>query len=266
MSLENKVAIVTGAGSGIGECVAHTLAGRGATVVVADINGPAAVAVAAAIGEAGGTAQPYEVDVSSEEGVRGLVEFAVGQFGGLDVMHNNAADTRAEVIGRDGQVADLEVEVWDRTMAVNLRGTMLGCKYAIPRLRERGGGAIVNTSSNAALRGDLSRTAYGASKAGINALTMYVATQYGRHGIRCNAVSPGMVMTPSVERNVSPVEREILRDNHLSPRFCLPQDIANTVAFLASDEGGYINGQVLCVDGGMFAHTPTYAQFVAFAS
>jgi NAD(P)-dependent dehydrogenase (short-subunit alcohol dehydrogenase family) len=259
---EGKVAVVTGAASGIGECSAHTLAGRGASVVVADRNVAGAETVAKAIIEAGGMAEPFEVDISLEEQVRSLMAFAVDRFGGLDVVHNNAADTSAEVIGRDFDVATMTVDVWDRTMAVNLRGTMLGCKHALPRLIERGGGVIVNTSSDAALAGDLSRTAYGASKGGINALTMYVATQYGRQAIRCNAVSPGLVMTPSADRNLTGEDRDIFRRNHLSARFGRPEDIANLVAFIASDEGSFVNGQIICADGGMLAHTPVYEKYV----
>ncbi len=262
-NLDGKVAIVTGAASGIGECCARTLAGRGASVVVADLNGPGAETVAGSIRADGGSASWFAVDVSEEEQVSALVEHAVSEYGGLDIMHNNAADTRAEVIGRDGNVDSMDVAVWDRTMAVNLRGTMLGCKFAIPRLLERGGGVIVNTSSNSGLSGDLSRTAYGASKAGINALTMYVATQYGMRGIRCNAVSPGLVMTPAADRNLTGEAREIFRLNHLTERFGVPEDIAKAVAFLASEEASFVNGQIICVDGGMLAHTPTYAQFMA---
>ncbi len=262
-NLDGKVAIVTGAASGIGECTARTLAGSGASVVVADINGSGAESVAASIGAEGGMASWFRVDVSVEAQVAALVQHAVDRFGGLDMIHNNAADTRAEVIGRDGTVDSMDVDVWDQTMAVNLRGTMLGCKLAIPRLLERGRGVIVNTSSNSGLSGDLSRTAYGASKAGINALTMYVATQYGRRGISCNAVSPGLVLTPAADRNLTPEAREIFKLNHLTERFASPQDIANAVAFLASDQASFINGQILCVDGGMLAHTPTYGQFMA---
>lgn len=264
--LEGKVAVVTGAASGIGECVAHTLARRGAQVVVADVNADGAAAVAGAIADDGGQADHVGVDVSSEEQVAAMMAHAVERFGGIDVVHNNAADTGADVIGRDFDVASMTVQVWDRTMAVNLRGTMLGCKHAIPRLLERGGGVIINTSSNSSFAGDLSRSAYGASKAGINALTMYVATQYGARGIRCNGVSPGLVMTPAAERNLTGDAREIFRVNHLTNRFGYPQDIANMVAFLASEEGSFITGQIVCVDGGMLAHTTPYAQFMAGTS
>lgn len=260
--LDGKVAVVTGSASGIGECVAHTLAGRGAAVLVADLDGEGAEAVSAAIAAEGGIADHLRVDVSDESQVSAMMARAVERFGGIDVVHNNAAATGADVIGRDGDIATMTVGVWDRTMAVNLRGAMLGCKHGLPRLLERGGGVIVNTSSDSALAGDLSRSAYGASKAAINALTSYVATQYGRRGIRCNAVSPGLVLTPAADRNLTGQAREIFRQNHLSDRFGYPQDIANVVAFLASDEGSFINGQVLCADGGMLTHTPVYAQFI----
>lgn len=260
--LEGKVAIVTGSASGIGECSARTMARHGASVLVADIDGAGARTVAESIAAGGGQASWFEVDISMEDQVQAMVADAVSTFGGLDILHNNAADTRADVIGRDGDVAGMDVGVWNQTMAVNLRGTMLGCKHAVPRLIERGGGSIVNTSSNSGLSGDLSRTAYGASKAGINALTQYVATQYGMRGVRCNAVSPGLVMTPAAERNLTGEAREIFRLNHLTERFGTPQDIADAVTFLASSEASFVNGQVLCVDGGMLAHTPTYAQFI----
>lgn len=265
-TLEGKIAIVTGAASGIGECVAHTLAGRGASVVVADRNEEGAHAVADVINKEGGRAEPYAVDISVEAQVAALMEHAAGRFGGIDILHNNAADTREEVIGRDSVIGDMDVGVWDQTMAVNLRGTMLGCKHVVAHLLARGGGAVVNTTSDSGLSGDLTRSAYGASKAGINAITVYMATQYGMQGVRCNAVSPGLVMTPAADRNLTEEARQIFSLSHLSPRLCQPQDIANAVAFLASDEAGFVNGQILQVDGGLLAHMPTHAQFIAAAS
>jgi NAD(P)-dependent dehydrogenase (short-subunit alcohol dehydrogenase family) len=140
---------------------------------------------------------------------------------------------------------------------------MLGCKHAIPRLLQRGGGVIINTTSGAGTAGNLSRVAYGASKAAVNSLTQYVATLHGREGIRCNAVCPGSVLTPAAERNLSADQTAIFRSNLLSPRFGQPSDVAGVVAFLASDAAAYINGQIIFVDGGQFAHHPSYAQFVS---
>uniref|UniRef100_UPI00047637BD SDR family NAD(P)-dependent oxidoreductase n=1 Tax=Ideonella sp. B508-1 TaxID=137716 RepID=UPI00047637BD len=145
---------------------------------------------------------------------------------------------------------------------INLRGTMVACPSAIPHLRRSGGGSIVNTSSDAALAGALSHTAYSASKAAINSLTQNVATQHGQDNIRCNAVSPGLIVTPATRGAYvdSSLGRVMLR-HQLSPRFGAPEDIAAAVVFLASDEAGFITGQVLCVDGGALAHQPYVADF-----
>jgi NAD(P)-dependent dehydrogenase (short-subunit alcohol dehydrogenase family) len=264
-ALSEKVAVVTGSASGIGECVARTLADRGARVVVADVDEDGGQRVAGDIVAAGAEALAVAVDVSVPEQVQAMIERAISEFGRVDILHNNAM---AGSPG-DSDVVHMDLDAWDLAMSVNLRGYLLGCRAVLPHMLERGSGAIVNTSSNAALAGDLSRTAYGVSKAGINTLTTYVATQYGRFGIRCNAISPGLVMTPKMEaaEYLSAQDREIYQLSHLTPRFAYPQDIANAVAFLASDEAEMINGQILCVDGGMLAHTPSYAQFlVAYAA
>jgi NAD(P)-dependent dehydrogenase (short-subunit alcohol dehydrogenase family) len=145
-------------------------------------------------------------------------------------------------------------------MRVNLRGTMLACKFAIPHLRSRGGGAIVNISSGAALAGASGYTAYAVSKAGIVTLTQYLATQHGKEGIRCNAVAPGLIVTPATESTYASggVGAMMLR-HHLSRRLGRPADVAAAVVFLASDEAEFINGHLLCVDGGLMAHQPYYA-------
>jgi NAD(P)-dependent dehydrogenase (short-subunit alcohol dehydrogenase family) len=143
---------------------------------------------------------------------------------------------------------------------------MLTCKHALPHMIARGKGVVVNMSSNSALAGDLSRVAYGASKGGVNSLTLYVATQYGKQGIRCNAISPGLVMTPAADRNLTDFDREVFSGSHLTTEMCRPEDIAKVVAFLASDDSAFITGEVIRVDGGMLSHTPVYAQYLAAAA
>ena len=158
--LDGKVAIVTGAASGIGRCSAATMAREGAAVVVADRNGTGADEVAAQINDTGGRAVGCTADIASEDDVRAMIDAAVEQFDGLHVLHNNAALTDASIHAHDASLVDLEVETWDRSMAVNARGAMLACKHAIPHMIAAGGGSIINTASNQALAGDLSQAAY----------------------------------------------------------------------------------------------------------
>lgn len=257
--LAGRVAIVTGAASGIGRASALALARAGASVLVADVDAAGASRVAEEIGDAGGRALGRRADVSDPDSVIAMVAAAAEGFGGVDILHNNAALTDPAVIGADGELAELDLSVWERTLAVNLRGPMLGCKYALPRMLERGGGSIVNTSSASGLTGDVARVAYGVSKAGVDALTRYVATQYGKRGIRCNAIAPGVIATPALEKNVAPELIAIFEQSHLTPRLGNPEDVAALVVFLASDAAAFITGQILCVDGGLLAHHPTFA-------
>ena len=263
--LVGKVAVVTGAASGIGRATALALAREGAGVVVADLSLDGAERVVAEIAAAGGRAAAQRADVADEASVAAMVDAAVARFGGLDVLHNNAAASDAATIGADGEVTALDVATWDRAFAVNLRGPMLGCKHAIPRMLARGGGSIVNTTSVAGLTGDVARTAYGCSKAGLEMLTRYVATQYGRRGVRCNAIAPGVISTPALVANVPPEQIAVYEGNTPSPRLGSPDDIAAAVVFLASDASAFVNGQTLLVDGGLMAHHPTYAEFVRLA-
>jgi NAD(P)-dependent dehydrogenase (short-subunit alcohol dehydrogenase family) len=258
--LAGRVAIVTGAASGIGRASALALAREGAAVVVADVDAAGASRVAEEIAAQGGRALGQRTDVAEPESVAAMVEAAVKGFGGLDVLHNNAAASDPATIGSDGELVDLDLAVWERTLAVNLRGPMLGCKYAIPRMLERGGGAIVNTSSASGLTGDLARVAYGVSKAGVDSLTRYVATQYGKRGIRCNSIAPGVIATPALEANVPRELLAIYARSHLTPGLGRPEDIAAVVVFLASDAAAFVTGQTLRVDGGLLAHHPTVAE------
>lgn len=253
-SLAGRVAIVTGGASGIGRATCLALSASGAAVVVADLNMDGARKVAGEIEARSGRAHPQQVDLGDETSIAAMVEAAVATFGGLDILHNNAADSDPALMAADGPIVDLTSEVWDRNMRINLRGPMLGCKYAIPHMIRRGGGSIINTSSASGLTGDVIRAAYAASKAGLGSLTQNVAVQYGKFGIRCNAVAPGVIATPALEANVPRAAVEVYIENTLTPRLGRPEDIANAVVFLASDAAAFITGQVLSVDGGILAH------------
>ena len=257
--LDGKVAIVTGSAGGIGRTTALVLAREGARVVVADIDGERAGVVAEEISAAGGEAVGQAVDVSEEAQVAAMVATAVEHFGGLDVLHNNAAAIGNAGAGRDIDVLTQDVETWDRTFAVNVRGVMLGCKHAIGPMLERGGGSIINMSSGSAEHGDLVNTAYASSKGAVNTFTRYVATQYGKRGIRCNAIEPGLILSHGVERFGGPAYVAMLEEHHLTPRVGEPEDIANAVVFLASDESTFITGHILAVDGGILSHAPPVA-------
>jgi NAD(P)-dependent dehydrogenase (short-subunit alcohol dehydrogenase family) len=252
---DNKVAIVTGGGSGIGHATVLRLATEGASVVVADINAEAAAAVADEVTAAGGTAISVPTDVSDEAAVSSLVDQAVEHFGGLDVLHNNAALQAADFLARDLNILGFDREVFDRAMAVNLVGPILGCKYAIPKLQERGGGAIVNTASVAALRGEHRLPVYAMTKAGVTALTRFVATQYGKDNIRCNAVAPGTTLTPAARANNTEERLQQRLSTVLTVRLGEPEDIAAAVAFLASEDAAYITGQTIVADGGRIIHS-----------
>ena len=252
--LNGKVAIVTGGGGGIGGATARALAREGAAVLVVDVNEEAADAVARGIRDTGGVAESSRADLSEEREVKAVVATVVQRFGRLDVLHNNAALTDSDFLSADTAVTELSLEVWERTLAVNLRSQMLMCKHAVPIMADQGGGSIINMSSGASLKGDRTRTAYGVSKAGVNALTLYVATSHGKQGIRANTILPGLVITDAVRAHLDEKTLASLGKATLTPSVGQPEDIADVVVFLASDESRYITGQMLAVDGGMSAH------------
>jgi NAD(P)-dependent dehydrogenase (short-subunit alcohol dehydrogenase family) len=192
-----------------------------------------------------------------------MIDAAVTEWGGIDVLHNNAGTTDVADVGADTDITAMTIELWDHMMAVNLRGPMLGCKHAIPRMIERGGGSIVMTSSMSAFAGDLRYAAYGASKGGLNSFTRYVATMYGKQRIRCNAVCPGLVVTPAARAHFDPALLALYEGNHLTPELGTPEQVAEVAMFLASDGAAYVTGQAIPVDGGLYSHLPTYAQMRA---
>ncbi|MBW8824819.1 MAG: SDR family oxidoreductase [Acidobacteria bacterium] len=266
--MDGRVALITGGGAGIGKGTARVLAERGALVAIADIDGGRAEQAAKDIEALGGTAIALRADVAEEADVAAMVAATVAHFGRIDILHNNAAITAAEHVARDLDVANMEVEIWDRTMAVNLRGQMLGCKHAVPHMVAAGRGSIINTSSGSGLRGDMGRTAYGTSKAAIIALTKYVAAQYAPDGVRCNAIIPRASSSdprPSSTEHRAPalpptvIERMALLRLNVLGRPGTAEDVGRAVAFLASDDASWVTGDVLYVDGGTQAVQPWWS-------
>jgi len=253
--LQDKVIIVAGSASGIGAATARKLAKYGAKLVLADIKEEEAATVAASIVEAGGIASSIRFDILDESTIAGLVAYTLDLHGRIDGLHNNVADVALTV--RDTNLIDIELDVWERTLRVNLTGLFLTMRYVVPEMLKQGGGSIVNTSSAAAFSGEAEIPAYASSKAGLLALTRHVASAYGRRGIRCNAVAPGAIATEGavaailnmggkVEERYQHMRENVTR----SHRDGKSEDIAMMVALLLSDGGSWINGQCYGVDGG----------------
>lgn len=250
--LDGKVMIVAGGATGIGAATAERLASEGAAVMVGDINMAAAQATAARIAAAGGKAIPIHCDIADDASVAAMVKATVERHGGLDAIHVNAADL--SIIGQDLDVLAVSMEIFDRTIAVDLRGHVLCTRHALPELLRRGGGAIVYTTSGAAFIGEPTRVSYGAAKNGLHSLMRHVASRWGKEGIRANAVSPGLVLSETAQANLSPELVAMHLADARSPRLGRPSDIAAAVAFLVSEDAEWINGQVMVVDGGRYLH------------
>jgi NAD(P)-dependent dehydrogenase (short-subunit alcohol dehydrogenase family) len=252
MRLENKVAIVTGAGRGIGQAIATLFAEEGAKVLVVDWNRETGAATAAAIQGAGHTARFCYADVSQAAEVEAMVRAAVSEWGRLDILVNNAA---IQVVAR---LVETTEEDWDRLQSVNLKGVFLGCKYAIPEMLRAGGGAIVNIASVLGLVGDPELAAYCAAKGGVITLTKAAALTYGPQGIRVNAICPGDVDTPMAQEyfdaaaDPAALRREI-DSKYALRRISSPREIAEAALFLASDASSFMTGAALVVDGGLLS-------------
>ena len=245
-ALTDRVAIVTGAGHGLGRAYVRHLAALGASVVVADLDTAAATAVADEITSAGGTACPVHVDVSDENLVDAMATEAVRAFGRIDVLVNNAAIFLTVGMSRV-PFDEISVAEWDRMMAVNVRGTWLACRAVVPHMRSRRYGKIVNISSDTALKGSPLRIHYVASKSAILGLTRTLAAELAPDGIRVNAVAPGIVLS---EPDPTRARQEKAAHSQILPDALLPIDLTGTIAFLASPASDPITGQVLAVNGG----------------
>lgn len=252
--LAGKVAIVTGGAGGIGAATARELARAGAAVAIVDIDEEKAAGIADEIRQTGARTIALGGDLANEDVARSVVASTVAEFGRVDVLHNNAALTASGFLSRDTTVSEMPLDVWQRSLDVNLGSQLLMCKYAVPQMRRNGGGSIINMSSGAALSGNRTRLAYGVSKAGVHALTMYVATSEGKRGVRANTVVPGLILTDAVRAHLSEEIIDGLGRATLTPYVGQPQDVAELVAFLASEQSRYITGQMISIDGGMSAH------------
>ena len=246
--LDGKVAVITGAGGGMGREAALLFAAEGAQICVADVDAEAAERTAAEAGAAFAAA----VDVADSASVERMMRETAERFGGIDVLYNNAGISPAD----DAGILETEPDAWDRVQAVNAKGVFLCCKHGIPHLLDRGGGSVINVASFVALLGAAtSQISYTASKGAVLAMTRELAVQFARQGIRCNALCPGPVETPLLLNiyGSDPAALERRRIHWPIGRLAKPREIVNAALFLASDESSYVNGATFTVDGGLSA-------------
>ncbi|RVW08100.1 SDR family oxidoreductase [Prescottella agglutinans] len=256
--LSEKKIIITGAASGIGRAAAQLMVDEGAQVLIADLDQDAAAGAAAEIsgGASAGRAIGMAVDVMNEESVAAMIDRAATEFGGIDVLCNHVGGSNPR---KDLDLLRLDLDEWDRTMVLNARSTVVASRLALPHMISAGGGSIINTVSVAGLAGDTLQCAYGAAKAAVVRLTQYIATQYGRSGVRCNAVAPGAIMTPALRDNLPADVIADIRHHNALDMIGDPEDIGWAMVYLASDESRYMSGQTLVLDGGLTAQSPIAA-------
>jgi len=250
MAFDGKVALVTGSGAGIGAVTAQAFARAGASVVVTDVDVDGGKTTVEAIRSDGGQAEFFAADVTDAEAVKALVRFAVDTYGGLHFAHNNAG-----VLGESARLTDSDDETWFRTVQINLNAVYLGMKHQIPAILDSGGGAVVNTSSYAGLVAVPFASAYVASKHGVIGLTKAAAVEFGKKGVRVNAVCPGSARTKmNIERVAgNPAIEKAMTDVSPMKRFVEPEEVANAVLWLCSEDASFVNGHALAVDGGALA-------------
>jgi NAD(P)-dependent dehydrogenase (short-subunit alcohol dehydrogenase family) len=251
MRLANKVALITGGGSGIGKASCLAFAREGAKVVVVDLKKDTAQATVDEIRKAGGDAAAFGADVSKEKDAEGMVKFAEKTYGKLNIAFNNAGVFHA----KDESVTTTTEAIWDMVIDINLKGVFFGCKYEVPALLRAGGGSIINTASFVAVMGAaVPQIAYTASKGGVLAMTREIAVEFARKNIRANSLCPGPVETPLLAELLSDPARRNRRLVHIpAGRFARAEEMANAALFLASDESSFVNGTTFLVDGGITA-------------
>jgi len=259
--LSDRVAIITGAGQGIGAEVAAVLGTRGATVILNDIMADRVEETAAALRAQGICAEASVFDLTDEDDISRAVSAIAARHGRIDIVHNNAAFQTNEQRARDLDVINLPADAWDKAFAVNARGPMLLCKHVLPTMIAGGGGSIIHSASGFGLLGEMTLTAYGASKAALINLGRFIATQYGKQGVRSNVIAIGFVLSENAIESTPQVVKDVLLAHHLNPELGSPRDIANVVSFLASDDSRFINGALIPVDGGFTAHQASMVDF-----
>jgi NAD(P)-dependent dehydrogenase (short-subunit alcohol dehydrogenase family) len=257
--LNDKIAIITGAASGIGRASARRFAQEGATVVVADIRVPAAEEVAHEIVASGGQAMALGVDVGNEDHLAMMVNKTIDSFGRIDVLFNNALLVDDDRAMRDGDFLKFDPEIFLANIRVNVLGGVLAAKLTLPHMLERKKGSIVFTSSGSAMGGDITAYSYGSSKAALNWFVQSIAATFGKQGIRSNAILPGPTQTPSKLKWSTPAMDEMFMEVLNTPFIGEPEDIAAMALFLASDESRYVNGMLYPVDGGQSCTVPFIA-------
>jgi len=251
--LKDKVIIFAG-GGGIADGTAKFLGAGGAILVVGDIVKENAEHCVQTAKDAGGDGIAVTLDISNEESVKSLIDMAIHKYGKINALFNVAANIHPDEVAKDTNPVDIDLAVWQRNIDINLTGYLLTCKYAIPHIIVAGGGSVVNTISDALYAGMQDKVTYSVTKAGIGALTRNVASRFGKQGVRCNAVSPGLVMTESGLKNSGHLV-DIVLQMIPSPRIGKPDDIGAIVAFLISDLSEWITGQSICIDGGAVMRT-----------
>lgn len=254
MRLKNKIALITGSTSGIGRAAAIIFAREGARVIIVGRNQEAASRVMAEIKEIGGESFFIKADVSQPEDIRAMAKTAIEHWGRIDILANNAGGAR----GGRGTVTEVSESGWSTVVQTNLKSVFLVCKEIIPSMIERGGGVIVNTASSYGLVGAKNQAAYSAAKGGVIALTREMAVDFASHNIRVNCVCPGAILTPLIEDYINSTQdpdqtRRFLGERNPQGRMGAPEEVANAILFLASDEASHITGVALPVDGGLTA-------------